>query len=425
MSEFIFYVGIDLGNTQQAVCVLDGLKKLVLQRSSGINEAAFDVVKAVGDVPFEQVAVAVEDCNHVVVDALLDLGFTIFSINPKQADRFRDRMSAAGAKDDRRDAQVLARALMTDLEFFHRRPPLTDLEMHMRVARRREATMAEEVRRLSSQLYAKVQRLDPSLLRLCEGADERWFWALLIAVLNKPKPPQARHLETLLRKEGKRKLVELVPRVMAIVGDTKRSRANGKLATFMMPEVRTIITALRTLETQRARAMADLTELVESERTRKDVLNGDRDAPSAVAIVLSMPGIGIKTAADLIGDATHLLRRDQLGLLRAVTGVAPVTKRSGKSHQVTMRRACNVRLRNAMHHAAQAAVRHDADFKAYFEKLRAAGHGHARALRSVADRMLRILTAMMSEQTLYRPRTPAIAEQPAEMSGEDATTLCA
>jgi hypothetical protein len=32
----------------------------------------------------------------------------VFSINPKQLDRFRDRHTAAGAKDDSRDAYVAA-----------------------------------------------------------------------------------------------------------------------------------------------------------------------------------------------------------------------------------------------------------------------------------------------------------------------------
>jgi uncharacterized protein with PIN domain len=423
MSEFTFYVGIDLGNTQQAICVLDGCRKQVLQRVADIDHAVLRVVEAVGDTPFEQVAVGVEDLNNVVVDGLLDLGFSVFSINPKQADRFRDRMSAAGAKDDRRDAQVLARALTTDLEFFHRRAPRTELEMAMRVSRRREASMAEEVRRLSSQLYALVQRLDPSLLRLCQGADERWFWSLVLAVLAKPKAPKAQHLETMLRKEGKRKLGELVPTVMAIVDDSKRTRANPKLTAIMLPEVRTTIAALRTLETERSKAMSDLTALVESERRRSDVLDDNREVPSVMAVALSMPGVGVKTAADLVADATHLLRRDRLMLLRAVTGVAPVTKRSGKSNQVIMRRACNIRLRNAMHHAAEVAARHDPAFKAYFNKLVAAGHGRARALRSVADKMLRILVAMMTDRTLYRGSGEHLV--PSEEPSEQAPARCA
>ncbi len=304
MSEFTFYVGIDLGNTQQAICVLDRGRNRVLQRTADTDHAVLRVVEAVGETPFEQVAVGVEDLNNVVVDGLLDLGFSVFSINPKQADRFRDRMSAAGAKDDRRDAQVLARALMTDLEFFHRRAPRTELELAMRVSRRREASMAEEVRRLSSQLYAMVQRLDPSLLRLCQGADERWFWSLVLAVLAKPKAPNAQHLETMLRKEGKRKLGELVPTVMAIVDDNKRTRATAKLTALMLPEVRTTVAALRTLETERSKAMSDLTALVESERRRS--VSSAADVPGALlqARVRFVPSSGVTLTCQSGGRAS-------------------------------------------------------------------------------------------------------------------------
>jgi len=49
---------------------------------------------------------------------------------PKQLDRFRDRHSPAGAKDDGRDAFVLADSLRTDPSSFHyrsRRSPMDRL----------------------------------------------------------------------------------------------------------------------------------------------------------------------------------------------------------------------------------------------------------------------------------------------------------
>ena len=57
------------------------------------------------------VIVCVESGAPLVVDQLLHAGFTVYAINPKQADRYRDRYTVAGAKDDRRDALVLAQAV--------------------------------------------------------------------------------------------------------------------------------------------------------------------------------------------------------------------------------------------------------------------------------------------------------------------------
>ena len=52
-----------------------------------------------------------------IVEMLLERGFAVFAINPKQLNRFRDRFTVAGAKDDRRDAHVLGDSLRTDRRF--------------------------------------------------------------------------------------------------------------------------------------------------------------------------------------------------------------------------------------------------------------------------------------------------------------------
>jgi hypothetical protein len=55
----------------------------------------------------EEVGIAIEVSWGAVVETLTEAGFSVFSINPKQVDRFRDRYTVAGAKDDSRDALVL------------------------------------------------------------------------------------------------------------------------------------------------------------------------------------------------------------------------------------------------------------------------------------------------------------------------------
>ena len=69
--------------------------------------------------------------------------------------------------------------------------------------------------------------------------------------------------------------------------------------------------------------------------------------------------------------------------------------------------AAHARLRDAVYHWARIAVQRDAVSKAKYAALRAHGHGHARALRSVADRLLAVACAMLRTQTCYRPPRPA------------------
>ena len=76
-------------------------------------------------------------------------------------------------------------------------------------------------------------------------------------------------------------------------------------------------------------------------------------------ILKSIPGIGrINLAALLSEGSGPLSRRDYQGL-RTLSGAAPVTKRSGKSHVVTMRFAAHVRLRKTVYHWARVASQRD------------------------------------------------------------------
>jgi len=92
-------------------------------------------------------------------------------------------------------------------------------------------------------------------------------------------------------------------------------------------------------------------------------------------------------------------------------GTAPITSASGKRRLVAMRRACNRKLRWAAYHWGRASVQHDAASAAYYRALRARGHRHGRALRSVVDRWLRILMAMLRQHALYDPSRFAVVAE--------------
>ena len=126
---------------------------------------------------------------------------------------------------------------------------------------------------------------------------------------------------------------------------------------------------------------------------------GQRDAE----ILRSLPGVGRLVLATLLSEAHDPIRRRDVGALRAHSGVAPVTKRSGKGIIVTRRRAANKRLVNALAYWAGAALRNDPTSRAKYDALRARGHGHVRALRSVGDRLIYVACAMLASQTLFDP----------------------
>ena len=81
--------------------------------------------------------------------------------------------------------------------------------------------------------------------------------------------------------------------------------------------------------------------------------------------------------------------------MQCASGIAPVTRRSGKKCVVSMRQGCNERLRNAMYHWSRVSVQHDSVSREHYRRLRSVGHAHGRALRGVTDRLLAVLVAML------------------------------
>ena len=117
-------VGIDWGPGVHTVCVLEASGRLAEQRQVAHDAVALQAfVEALllrSDGRPSMVAIGIERPHGALVELLLERGFQVYAINPKQLDRFRDRFTVAGAKDDRRDAQVLADSLRTDRAAFRR-----------------------------------------------------------------------------------------------------------------------------------------------------------------------------------------------------------------------------------------------------------------------------------------------------------------
>ena len=88
-----------------------------------------------------------------VVEAFLEHRWAVFSVNPKQLDRFRDRHTVAGAKDDSRDAYVLADSLRTDQHCFRRAESDQPTIIRIWELSRSEESVGADLRRTVNQLY--------------------------------------------------------------------------------------------------------------------------------------------------------------------------------------------------------------------------------------------------------------------------------
>ena len=392
MSQFQFYVGVDWGASSSQVCVLGQDGEVIRERKVSTSEELVGFIRQWCVAAPIAVAIAIERRDLLITDVLVELGYSVFTLNPKQADRFRDRFGPSGAKDDRRDGRVLASAVRTDVNAFRQVKAPSEEEVILRSLHRTRGQAVLRRRAAANQLRAEVFRVLPGLVALCPGADRTWFRDVVRLLAKSPKATSV-----------------AVEDFDAVLGRVKK--LNGDAIVRAVRENHAPSDALWAAFRVAARTLVEELELASEhirnlERELALVLNSMRREsesvpPTLVDILSSMPGVGPIATTALVAVTSEALNNRDLQRLRAVSGVAPVTKQSGRSHIVMRRRACHHDVQQAMFHAAAKAAAVDTRFKALYAAARARGHSRPRALRTVADAMLRVLVAMLRDKSLY------------------------
>src|ERR687893_1353040 len=289
-----WFAGVDWGSQQHQVWLLDAAGKVVGERAfphGGAGLAALcGWLVSMADDP-GSVAVAIEVPHGPVVDALLDRGFAVHAINPKQLDRLRDRISVAGAKDDRRDARVAAAGLRTDPHLFRRvavgDPGVVELREWSRLA---EELQQERVR-LANRVRQQLWRYYPQLLELGEDVTAEWVLALWSVAPTPAKAAQLRAptLARLLQQHRIRRVD--AERALGILRQPAITVAEGVTEAAVL-HLRSLVARLRLANREFHQAERKLDELCATLREKTAAAGG---APCDAAVLRSLPGVGTVT----------------------------------------------------------------------------------------------------------------------------------
>jgi transposase len=336
----------------------------------------------------EGVLVAVETGAPLMLDQLLGAGLTVYAINPKQADRFRDRLTAAGAKDDRRDAIVLAGAIRTDRQ--HLRPLTQDSDLceEIRLRDRSRSRKITDRTRLSNQLREVLLRYFPGILGLKRDMYDPFFLSLLEAY---PDPDSA--------------VRSRKPRLQRLINDHRLRvlTAEDLQRQFRAPRPIVpgyVVDACRDEVLETVAQLRLLNEIIAAAETKLDELT--KRHPD-YELLMSLPGIGDRLAVRVVaelGDSRD--RYPHASVLQATAGTAPVTRRSGKSvYSVRMRKGCNRTLQAALFIMARCSVRGSTWAAAFYEHQRAQGKRHPASVRALSNKWAKILWAVLSTRLPY------------------------
>ncbi len=308
---------------------------------------------------------------------------------------------------------MLADGLRTDKHLFRLLQIVDPRLMELRAWSRLAEELQQERVRLSNLVHQQLWRYYPQMLELADELTVPWFLKLWLMAPTPAKATQVRRssVERMLKQYRIRRID--VEGVFRILQQPAIKVADGVVEAASI-HMRSLIARLQVVNR----------ELNDAERKLDELCSAIGEAAAAsqectenhdVAILRSLPGIGRINLATLLAEASGPISRRDYQALRTLSGVAPVTKRSGKSHVVVMRYAAHVRLRNTVYHWARVATQHDQKSRSRYAALRRRGHSHGRAIRGLADRLLAMACILLQRQTPFDPHfchqaNPALSE---------------
>ena len=392
LSEFAAFIGIDWADRKHDICLqvagADTFELSVIEHRPTVIDAWARALRKRFD--GRPVAVCLELSQGPIVSALLEYDFfVIFPVNPSTLARYRGTFTLSGAKDDPTDASVA-------LEILRRHPeklaPLRRESVDMRALRRlvesRRDLVQDRVRVTNRLIYA-LKAYFPQVIDWFRDKETDVFAAFLERRPSLLEAQRARRdtLVDFFHEHNVRRANTIEKRIAAI----KLEKPLTTDAAAIQPALLLVETLLPQLRALSAGILRFDEEIARRCKTLPDF-----------RLFSNLPGAGKVFAPRLLVAFGE--QRDRFATaaaLQMLTGIAPVTERSGKTHWVHWRWACPKFLRQTFVEWAASSIPHSFWARAFYESHKAKGSTHNAAVRALAFKWIRVLFRCWVDRVPY------------------------
>jgi transposase len=392
------FVGLDWGDEEHAFYVLpaDGGPAWhgeLKQEPEAIAAWVAQLRQRFGE---RRLAVCLEQTRGALIFALMQYEFLLLCpINPAQLAAYRRALSPSGAKSDPADAELAARFLHDHGDQVRVWRPDDEISRGLRMLSEQRRDWVEQRVALENQLRQRLKETYPLALRLFPGDLHAEKCLAFLA-----KFPTLKELQ----RASPKQLTQWLPK--------PRRRADDPPAEKVCREqVRAIRQAL---PLTKDRAVLDHARLVighvvaQIQTLNRAVAECDDKIATLFAkhpdreVFASFPGAGTALAPRLaaaFGSDREKFQRAQD--IQQISGIAPVTRSSGKTTVVQIRWACPKFLRQTFHEFARCSTKFSVWAQAYLAMRRAAGTPYQVIIRALAFKWQRILFRCWQKRELY------------------------
>lgn len=387
--QFAAHVGLDWEHEAHSVFVLPmggvtPLQSEIKHDPEGIARWVAEMRQRFGG---QRIAICLEMSRGGLVYALMQYDFLVlYPINPKQLSDYRAALYPSGAKNDPNDAELLARFLRDHSDKLRAWHPDDSITRGLRLMTEQRRKWVEQRVALTNELQQRLKESYVLALDFCgENLESESFLALLEKFPSQQELQRAspKQLEKWLPKKRRKPddppADELLRERIAAIRKAKPMTSDRAVLEHARLAVANLVVMIRAVNEAIAESDQKIAELF-------------AEHPDA-AVFSSFPGAGRALAPRLAAAyGTDRDKFQQAGDMQQLSGIAPVTKSSGKTKIVQMRWACPKFLRQTFHEYARASTKFSSWAKAYVTMRKAEGHRYHEIIRGLAFKWQRILT---------------------------------
>ena len=381
------FIGVDVGKGEHHAVALDRSGKRLFDKALPNDEeklkALIAGLKAHGDI-------------LLVVDQPATIGALPVTIAraegvevaylPGLAMRRIADLHAGEAKTDARDAAIIAEAARSLPQALRALPKTDEALAELTLLCGFDDDLAAQITQVSNRIRGLLTQIHPALERVL---GPRLDHPAVSALLQKYPSPAA--LSAVSEKRLAGYLAKLAPRLAKTLAAQIHQALHEQ--TVVVPGTKAVGLVLPKLGAQLAALRRQREELAAEVEQRVQ-------AHPLSPVLMSMPGVGIRTTARLLTEVTTRPFASAAHLA-AYAGLAPVTRRSGSSlrGEHPSRRGNKV-LKRTLFLSAFSALR-DPVSRAYYERKICQGKRHNQALIALARRRCDVLFAMLRDGSFY------------------------
>ena len=327
-----------------------------------------------------------------LIHTLMDYEFLVlYPINPRTLAKYREAFSLSRAKDDPTDAALLMELVHKHRDKLRAWKPDNEQTRLLGALGARPSQGSELVYpRFSNQLTAALKEYFPQALELVGeelasvlACDFLWKWPTLEA-LQKARPETVRKFYY----GHNCRRCDLIEKRLNLIVQTKVLTSDLAIIESSVMKVQMLVRQLRSL----------IADIQKYDRKLAELFPQHPDA----AIFESLPGAGAVLAPRLLSAlGSDRSRYTNATEVQQYLGIAPVTKRSGRSQTVHWRWGCPKFLRQSFHEFAGQSVCFSAWAGVYYRQQLHKGNTHHQALRCLAFKWIRIIYRCWQTRTPY------------------------